>query len=61
MRCRQTQAVRDAQGQSQERIEEAQHCQHRRQLSGHVRLGSSGRRSGLLGRQLLPTTDTEAR
>ena len=36
----QTEAVRSAQGQSQGRLEEAQHCQHRRQLNGHVRFGS---------------------
>jgi hypothetical protein len=42
-RRRQTQAVRYAQGhsqgQSQGRLEEAQHCQHRRQLSGMSALG----------------------
>ena len=40
LRRRQTEAVRYAQGQSQGRLEEAQHCQHRRQLNGHVRFGS---------------------
>ena len=44
LRRRQTEAVRYAQGrsqgQSQWRIEEAQHRQHRRQLSGHVHYGS---------------------
>ena len=39
LRRRQTEAVRYAQGQSQGRLEEAQHCQHRRQLSEHVRFG----------------------
>ena len=40
LRRRQTEAVGFAQGQSQGRLEEAQHCQHRRQLNGHVRFGS---------------------
>ena len=39
LRRRQTEAVRYAQGQSEARLEEAQHCQHRRQLNGHVRWG----------------------
>ena len=40
LRRRQTEAVRYAQGQSQGRLEEARHCQHRRQLKGHIRFGS---------------------
>ena len=58
LRRRQTEAVRYAQGQSQGRLEEAQHCQHRRQLrracplwviSGHH--SGNRRRSALCHKQ----------